>query len=163
MAGVVMVVLVGALAGMGCGAVRPGGPDATRLARLEAAGRALGPGPVRVGLAGRPGLGAWAWPDGRIRVTPALVDALDGDALAAVLAHERGHLQAGDAGTDAAAIGGDARDLDAELAADAAGCALLAAHGVPPQAMVRVLETLARDGVDVALRLAAAARVCRAD
>jgi Zn-dependent protease with chaperone function len=40
----------------------------------------------------RRGLGAWAWPGGRIEVSRALIDRLDDEQLAAALAHELGHL-----------------------------------------------------------------------
>lgn len=96
---------------------------------------------VRVSTSDRPGFGAWAWQDGQVRVTPALVDRLDDAELAAVVAHEVAHLfVGGHLGTAPAAIDGG----DAEHAADALGCELLAASGLPPSAMTRMLERLSQ-------------------
>ena len=95
---------------------------------------------LRVGLSQLGGLGAWAWQDGRIKVTPALVDLLDDAELTAAVAHEVAHLLAdGHLGTVPAAING----ADAEHAADALGCRLLVAAGLSPSAMTRMLEHLA--------------------
>lgn len=160
------VILVAGLAALGCGPARlrmPGPSDLTRIERLRmGADRALGPGTSDVGLASGSGFGAWAWPGGRIRVSAAMVDVLDGDELAAVLAHEVGHLQGGTTHPPPAAVAGDdPRADEAEMRADAAGCAILAARGIPPAAMVRMLRQLARHArLDLSARTAAAERTC---
>ena len=134
------------------------------MARLDAAAaRIRGDEAIDVGLERHAGLGAWAWSDGRIRVTPALVDALDADALAAVLAHELGHLRLGRWDLVAAAVGGDPGSLDVEREADRIGCAILAERGIDASAMIVVLRTLARGGaLDLTARIAAAERACTA-
>jgi len=85
------------------------------------------------------GLGAWAWPDGRIEVSRALVDRLDEEELAAALAHELGHLldgghlPVGTAGLDDGpplGLRGAAGADEAEARADRIGCALLARRGI---------------------------------
>lgn len=153
-------------------AVAEGRPSDTRTLRVERAGAKLAservPGPVSYRIVSRAGLGAWAWPSGRIEITRDLVDRLDDDELTAALAHELAHLAtlagvrkraslASSSGADAAA--GDAL----ERAADRDGCATLASAGVPPQAMVSMLKKLAaglRDGRSLAGRIAAASAAC---
>ena len=91
----------------------------------------------------RRGLGAWAWPDGRIEVSRALIDRLDDEELAAALAYELGHLLDGGhlavsrAGLDdgpppglRVAAGAD----EVEARADRIGCALLARRGAETRA-----------------------------
>src|SRR5262245_6493826 len=135
-----LIVVFAALAAAGCGM----GLHDTRLERLDvAAARALAGRRMDVDLIGAPGLGAWAWAGGRGRVTPALVDVLDADELAAVLAHEQAHLRADEERAAPAAVGGNPYDVDAEIRADAAGCMILRARGLPPEAMPRMLEKLA--------------------
>lgn len=140
----------------------PTDDDGGRASRLDrASARALPPGLGRVALSDRAGLGAWAWPDGRIRVTAALVDLLDDAELAAALAHEAGHLRAGAPGHEPTAVVGQGCSLDAELAADRAGCALLAERGVEPEAMIRMLEKLAAGAaLDLTARIAASRATC---
>lgn len=163
---------VGLFAATGCGtapraAAVPRPPDhvAWRVGRLEEAVARLSPSPLSdVGLARGPGLGAWAWADGRIRVTAALVDLLDDDELAAVLAHEVGHLrESGAFPRGPAGIRGEVADRDREIVADTTGCALLAARGVPPAAMVRMLVRFSATEPIDAGRVAAAARACSGD
>jgi len=140
----------------------PTDDNAGRASRLDAAAAStLPPGLGRVALTDRAGLGAWAWPDGRIRVTAALVDVLDDAELAAALAHEAGHLRAGAPGGEPTAVVGEGRGLDAELAADRAGCALLAERGIDPGAMIRMLEKLAAGAeLDLTARIAASRAAC---
>lgn len=96
---------------------------------------------TRVELSRRPGLGAWAHRAGRVEVTPALVDLLDDDELAAVVAHELGHLVAGGHVRGVAGLAGEG-DVAGEERADAIGCRLLAASGRPPAALPRMLRRL---------------------
>jgi predicted Zn-dependent protease len=131
---------------------------AGRLDRLrDAARRVADDGGLHVDVDRRAGYGAWAWRDGHVAVTPALIDTLDADELAAVLAHELGHLRRG-------ASSGPVGVADAspdESDADAAGCAILAARGVPTAAMITMLRSLSRNaGLDLDARIDAATRVC---
>lgn len=173
---VLLLPVLAALAG--CSATRPLAPaaladDALRVARVqrighELVGAATAPARLDVGIASRDGLGAWSWPDGRIRVSRALADVLDDDELRAALAHEVGHLlDAGDIPGEAAALAGQAsgRRHDAsgiEARADALACGLLRARGAPLDALPRMLRTVAShltpddDGPDPAQLLARA-------
>jgi hypothetical protein len=157
------------LGSAGCGAPRG---DAIRLSlashpgtasdRLHDAARRLSPDTrLDVELAARTDAGAWAWRDGRIRVSLALVEALDDEQLAAALAHELAHLDERPR-TGVTAITGTERHLDAEVAADRAGCALLAARGIPPRrAMIGMLLRLELTaGLDLEARILAAGASC---
>lgn len=148
---------------VGCSATRhaipvtPGEPhadvDASRLARVQRIGGEVAratdaPERVDLGLSSRDTIGAWSWPDGRIRVSRALVDLLDDDALAAALAHEIGHLlDGGHVGGGTAALAGastgrhDGSGL--ELRADAIACSLLRSGGTSVEALPRMLRTVA--------------------
>ncbi len=141
----------------------------SRHARIEAAAAKLSFAVPRARTiafkeSSRSGLGAWAWPSGRIEITAALVDALDDDELIAALAHELAHLtdDASTAGSRAAlARNGD----DIERAADRAGCSMLASIGVPPEAMVRMLGKVSsglHSPRDLDGRIVAATSACRA-
>ena len=118
---------------------------ADRVARAAArvAPSSLRPGFLDVGLSSRHELGAWSWPDGRVRVSRSLVDLLDEDELAAAIAHELGHLLDGGElpGAEAALGGSDpiGDDSGPETRADWIGCRLLAARGGSPEALVRML------------------------
>lgn len=173
---VLLLPVLAALAG--CSATRPLAPaalagDALRVARVqrighELAGATAAPERIDVGLASRDGLGAWSWPDGRIRVSRALVDVLDDDELRAALAHEVGHLlDAGHVAGEASALAGSSdgtrRDPSGiEARADALACGLLRARGAPIEALPRMLRTVAShltpddDGPDPAQLLARA-------
>lgn len=151
-----LAVLAGCSATHGLG---PGAPtavardaDAVQLERVQRIGRQLAlatsaPERIDVGLSQRGAIGAWSWPDGRIRVSRTLADALDDDELRAALAHEIGHLlDAGHvAGGPAALAGGTPRHEQAgvEARADALACALLRTRGVPTDALPRMLRTVA--------------------
>jgi hypothetical protein len=130
--------------------------DALRTARVHRIGSDLArataaPERIDLGLSSRDTLGAWSWPDGRIRVSRTLVDLLDDDALAAALAHEIGHLLDGGHVADgssalAGASSGARHDGPGlELRADAVACSLLRARGTPVEALPRMLRTVARD------------------
>ena len=146
----VMALLLGA--GVGCHAPRPSLPpssttrldavDELRLRRLDQATRRLGVTELDVTLSRRDGFGAWAWPRGPIHVSRDLIDLLDDDELAAVIAHELAHL--GDdrhwTGPTASLDGGS--DLDVESRADQAGCRILRIAGMEPSATIRLLDKL---------------------
>jgi hypothetical protein len=143
------LLLLGAV-GAGCRGPTPRsdltqGIEATRLARVERLGQALLPDArIDWGVSPRTTVGAWAWPDGRVRVSRALVDLLDDDELAAALAHELGHLlDRGDLPPLPAALLGGAEGDDPELRADQIGCRLLAARGLAPGAMMRMFTKVA--------------------
>jgi predicted Zn-dependent protease len=104
---------------------------------------AAGTAPVRVRLSNSPGAAAYAWPDGTVLLSRGLVRMLDEDELAAVVAHELGHLLARGHLRTVAALGGARSAVDVEAAADAAGVRLLAQAGYPAGAMARMLEKVA--------------------
>ncbi len=162
-------VLLLAVAAAGCRGPTPASPldwSATDdgRSRIVRIGEALLPGAsVRWHLTPRQTVGAWAWPDGRIEASRALLDVLDDDELAAALAHELGHLldRGHLAGAPRALAGGTA---DLERRADGIGCQLLERLGVPGDAMVRMLAKVAaatrdRDG-KVAARMVTARQAC---
>jgi predicted Zn-dependent protease len=140
------------------------GIEATRLARVERLGQSLLPDArIDWGVSPRKTVGAWAWPDGRVRVSRALVDLLDDDELAAALAHELGHLlDRGDLPAPPAALLGGAEGDDPEIRADRIGCRLLAAGGLAPDAMTRMLTKVAAccRSYAFARRIVAARAVC---
>ena len=111
------------------------GLEGARLERVERLGKPLLPdAQIDWGLTPQTVVGAWAWPDGRVRVSRALVDLLDDSELQAALAHELGHLlDRGDLPSLPAALLGDNRVEDPELRADQIGCRLLAVRGRCPR------------------------------
>jgi hypothetical protein len=134
--------------------------DAARRERVERIGSALSADRVAWRLSPRNGLGAWAWPDGRVEVSRALVDRLDDEELAAALAHELGHLLdgghlpgAGLARDAPLGLRGDRGADDIEARADRIGCTLLAHRGVACTAMARMLADVAAGlGGDAGMR-----------
>ena len=149
--------------------------DATRRERIGRIGGSLVAEGIAWQVSPRKGLGAWAWPDGRIEVSRALIDRLDDEELAAVLAHElghlldSGHLPVSTAGLDERAplgLRGAAGADEAEARADRIGCALLARRGIRCEAMARMLADVAAGlhGDQRMLRRAAeVASACRRD
>lgn len=163
--------MIALLSAASCAAARRGPApfsEPGRLARLERLESSV-PSPdcreIRVGLAARREVGAWSWPDGRIKLSRALVDMLDDQELAAVIAHELGHLYDGGHLSGApAALRGDAAAIDPETRADRIGCAVLAQAGLSPESMVRMLTKVAastKDGESLRERAAAAMASCR--
>lgn len=124
--------------------------DPARLDRVahateRAAPLGLPAGFLQVGLSSRREVGAWSWGDGRIQVSRALADLLDDDELAAAVAHELGHLLAGgELPGYPAALAGAGESPEPEERADRLGCSLLAARGIDPTAMVRMLRKIDR-------------------
>jgi Zn-dependent protease with chaperone function len=138
--------------------------DAVRLERVARLGHALLPDArIDWGLSPRTEIGAWAWPDARIRVSRAMVDLLDDDELAAALGHELGHLlDRGNLPAPPLALLGGSGGNDLEVRADQIGCRLLAARGMAPEAMARMLAKVAARccGDSFARRIAAARTAC---
>ncbi|MGD0542063.1 MAG: M48 family metallopeptidase [Tepidisphaeraceae bacterium] len=91
-------------------------------------------------------VGAFSWRNGRVYVTRGLMDRLSDHELAAVISHELGHLLSDGQLQTVASISGCRTDPDREVRADAAGLALLRASGLPPQAMVSMLEKIEFEG-----------------
>jgi len=87
-------------------------------------------------------LGAFGWRDGEIYITRGLADLLDDEELAAVVAHELGHLL--DHGHVRAMVGlqGCKQDLDAETRADVIGIEVLRQQGISSNALPRMLERI---------------------
>lgn len=86
-------------------------------------------------------MGAWTFADGSIFVTRGLAQSLTDDELAAVLAHETGHLQdAGRLASPGVAFDGTTSPVDCEQRADEAGVALLNLRGIPKQSLVTALQ-----------------------
>ncbi|MGB7157327.1 MAG: M48 family metalloprotease [Tepidisphaeraceae bacterium] len=87
--------------------------------------------------------GGFSWRCGAIVVTRGLIDMLDDDELAAVIAHEMGHLHANHHIAPVASLKGCATDEDAETAADLIARELLDAAGVSSRALPRLLAKVA--------------------
>jgi Zn-dependent protease with chaperone function len=105
-------------------------------------------------------LAAYSWRDGHIYVTTGLAERLTDAELAAVVAHELGHLV--NAGQVQALCGltGLSSDLDIEARADACGVDLLIACGIPPQRMIDMLRKVQTEGsLPPATQLAIAHRI----
>jgi predicted Zn-dependent protease len=164
--GLLLVLLWMAATGCHGPSPRDGLDQATsrRHERVARVGESLLPGvAMRWSVTPRRDLGAWAWPDGRIEVSRALVDRLDDDELRAAIAHELGHLiDRGHLHGAPKALAGEAADL--ERRADRIACTLLCNGGVPVDAMGRMLGTIAaatRDpGGGLAARIAALPADC---
>ena len=147
------------IVGTGCGlpaggANRPdawvsrlGGPAATSdLSHVEAAAARLARGSSRafgrVLIAAHDQPGAWSWSNGSLVLTQKLLGSLSDDELAAVLAHELGHLEL-DARPHRHALASGAGGSSLEEAADDAGCVILARSGIDPTLMPFMLRRVA--------------------
>src|SRR5277367_4390250 len=89
---------------------------------------------------------AFSWRNGRVFVTRGLMDHLDDAELAAVIAHELGHLLSDGQLQTVASLRGCCVDPDREVRADAAGVALLRARGLTAQPMVSMLKKIEKYG-----------------
>jgi hypothetical protein len=139
-----------------------GGPEQVRaeaaLARLD---NGL-PTAVSVRVLCKEDLGAWTFPDGSIFVTLGLVRALNDDELAAVLAHETGHLRAAGRLSSGVAFDGNLGSVDCEEHADDEGRMLLTRNGVPPMSLISALRKVRNARSTPAfLRASLDARICR--
>lgn len=106
-------------------------------------------GHVTVRVLDSDGVCAYGWPDGSLFVTRGLVDRFDDAELAAAIAHELGHLLSDGhirhehhvkTAVSLRGCADRSKGLDAESEADATAAELLAARGVPPDAVLRMLE-----------------------
>jgi len=85
-------------------------------------------------------VGAYAWPDGSIFLTSALVEMLEPQELTAVIAHELGHLCNNRIFGGTSALIGKATPLDDESLADEFACDLLRRSGFAPHALASALQ-----------------------
>ena len=126
---------------------RLGGPAvAPDVSRVDAAAARLAVGTSRqfheVFVAAHQHAGAWSWDDGSLVLTQRLLESLDDGELAAVLAHELGHLEL-EGRPGRRALAGGMRGANAEEAADDAGCRILARAGLDPGLMPCMLRHVA--------------------
>ena len=148
--------------------VRHGGPaDPALTPRVEAAARCLAPegrGRIeRVLVAATDEIGAWSWPDGAVVLTQRLVEQLADDEIAAVLAHEIGHLELDDRPGPESLAGGS-RGASTEEAADRAATRILMRRGLDPTAVARMLRRVGQmAGPEVAAGRAALRRAAILD
>jgi peptidase M48-like protein len=102
-----------------------------------------GGGPLeRMLVAAEGRVGAWSWPDRTLVVTEKLAQSLDDEEFSAAVAHELGHLELGSERSPQA-LAGRSATAATEVAADRRGTALLAASGLDPAAMPRMLRRVA--------------------
>ena len=102
--------------------------------------------PVTAHVLACDGVCAYSWRDGNVFVTRGLVDRLDDAELAAAVAHELGHLLGDGRVRPVVSLRGCSDGLDDEARADALGIEVLAAQGLPPQAMARMLAKVRDSG-----------------
>lgn len=139
------------------------GPEQIRadaaLARLVQSGHST----LSVRVLSNDSMGAWTFADGSIFVTQGLTRILSDDELAAVLAHETGHLKAaGQSTSDGLAFDGAAGPAHCEERADDAGVALLKLRGIPAESLITALQKV-RDSRSISswVRAAMDARIHR--
>jgi len=105
-------------------------------------------------------ISAFSWRNGRVFVTRGLMDHLDDAELAAVIAHELGHLLSDGQLQTVASLRGCCVDPDREVRADAAGLALLRGQGLSAKPMISMLEKIEEYGsLPSACRLAMDRRI----
>jgi Zn-dependent protease with chaperone function len=132
------------------GGVCPPGAQGRPQAALQRLVGTRGERELRIGVLDCDAVAAYAWPDGSIFVSRALVELLDDDELTAAIAHEVGHLTSDGHVRSAVSLSGSSHRVkrwdDVELRADAAGVDLLRRSGLPPQAMNRMLAKVRDSG-----------------
>jgi predicted Zn-dependent protease len=89
---------------------------------------------------------AFSWRDGHVYMTRGLMDRLNDADLSAVVAHELGHLIDNGAVHAPCCLSGSASDADVEVRADAYGTDVLKKCGIPPEAMIRMLQKFKATG-----------------
>lgn len=114
--------------------------------------------PLRIHVLDSSDVGAFAWPEGDIVITTALLELLSDDELAAAIAHEVGHLLSDGHLRAAAALVGEPSQHDSEAAADELGTRLLTDGGRPAEAMIRMLEKVQRANAPAGATLRGLAR-----
>jgi predicted Zn-dependent protease len=122
----------------------PASPDAKLGIAQGRASRALlrldPPYHVSVNILDSVAPAAYTWDDGRIVISRGLAEGISEDELAAVIAHELGHLYLAGRGYPAHrpfALRGEG--IDDEQRADAVACCILADAGIPPAALSSAL------------------------
>jgi len=95
---------------------------------------------ARVYVLESPSDAAYAWPDGSIFLTSALLEILEPQEIAAVIAHELGHLSDRPTPSQASALFGKSQHLDDESRADEFACDLLQRSGLAPRALASALR-----------------------
>jgi hypothetical protein len=85
---------------------------------------------------------AFSWPSGELFLTRKLVQALSSDELAAVIAHELGHLEAAGHVGALTSLAGTTGDARSEEDADLRGYRLLESRGLGGDAMTRMLRAV---------------------
>lgn len=163
----------------GCGGGIPVAPRAAWAGWAERAGGVI-PGPeqvrssnalarlgvdqshVCVRMLSNETMGAWTFSDGSIFLTRGLAGALNDDELAAVLAHETGHLQSAGRLPHGAAFDGATGSAGCEERADDAGRALLRSRNIPEASLASALAKV-RDAASTSrfVRAALDARIRR--
>lgn len=133
--------------------------------RAEAALARLGIGQaptVCVRVLSNESLGAWTFPDGSMFVTRRLVAMLSEDELAAVLAHEAGHLRSAARLATGVAFDGALAPTGCEERADDEGRSILRSRSIPQAALISAL-TKVRDAASTlpSVRSALDARILR--
>jgi len=83
---------------------------------------------------------AYAWPDGSIFLTSALLEILEPHEIAAVIAHELGHLSDRPLSGNASALLGKSPHFDDESRADDFACDLLYHSGLARDALANALR-----------------------
>ena len=85
-------------------------------------------------------LAAYSWPNGELYVTRGMIDAANPDELAAVVAHEIGHLIDHRHSNATTMLLGQKHHLNPEIQADSMGCRILAACNISTTAMLHMLQ-----------------------
>jgi len=118
--------------------------EGTRQARAEGVARPLFAScrgrATSIQVLNTDALSAFSWRNGRIYVTRGLMDRLDDAELAAVIAHELGHLLSDGQLQTVASLNGCSVNPDREVRADAVGVALLRAQGLSAKPMISMLK-----------------------
>ncbi len=102
--------------------------------------------PIRCNVLNSDAVAAYAWPDGSVYLTRGLMSILTDEQLAAVLAHEAGHLLDHGYIASARSLQGHTDRVDREVRADRIGCQLLQSLGLSRGAMIDMLDTVDRYG-----------------
>lgn len=115
------------------------GPECARANAALARITAGNPSILVVRVLACDSLGAWTFSDGTIFVSRGLARSLSDDELAAVLAHETGHLRSAAALAGGAAFDGATASAEIEAHADDEGLAILRLRSIPPESLAAAL------------------------